>query len=114
MEAGLNVITMSFNNDARIVRDETKPLSRRYLALRHCVENHCPLGFNATWRVLETKFGIREGQETTSPVLLAAIEFLQADRQAWLKLSRAHQELVHLRRSNGFPLPKLVEKNSRT
>ncbi|MBL8207441.1 MAG: hypothetical protein JNM09_24625, partial [Blastocatellia bacterium] len=85
-----------------------------YISLRHCVENHCPLGFNATWKVLETKFSIREGQETTSQALIAAIEFLQADRQAWLKLSQAHQELVHLRKKNGFPKPKLIGKDDRT
>lgn len=101
---------MSFNNDARIVRDETKPLGRRYMALRHCVENHCPLGFNATWKVLETKFGLREGQEASSQALIAAIEFLHADRQAWLKLLQAHQEIAHLRSKNGLPKPKIVVK----
>ncbi len=88
-------------------------LLRATLALRHCVENHCPLGFNATWKVLETKFGIREGREASSQALIAAIEFLQADRQAWLKLSQAHQELVHLRKQNGFPKPKIVLSDDR-
>lgn len=105
---------MSFNNDAGVVRDESKSLGQRFKALRHCVGNHCPLGFNATWKVLETKFGIREGQPTTSQALLAAIDFLQADRQAWLKFSQAHQALVHLRKSNGFPKPRIGEKNGRT
>ncbi len=101
---------MSFHNEARIVKDETKPLGRRYIALRNCVENHCPLGFNATWKVLETKFGIREGQVNFSQALVAAIEFLQADRQAWLKLLQSHQELIQLRKYNGFPKPKITVK----
>lgn len=104
---------MSFNNEARIIKDEAKPLGMRYMALRHCVEMHCPLGFKATWKVLETRFGIREGQPNSSQALIAAIEFLQADRQAWLKLLQAHQELVHLRTTNGLPKPEIVFKRDK-
>lgn len=105
---------MSFNNEARIVKDESMPLGRRYMALRHCVELYCPLGFNGTWKILEARFGLREGQAASSQALTAAINFLELDRQAWLKYSQAHQELVHLRKKNGFPKPLIGEKNGRT
>lgn len=99
---------MSFHADAKIVKDEARPLGRRYMALLHCVENHCPLGFNATLKALEARFGLQKEQELFSQSLIAAIEFLEEDRQAWLKLKQANQELVRLRKRNGFPRTKIV------
>jgi len=75
---------MSFNTLARRVENTDLPLSHRHVALRSSVERFCPLGFQKTWQLLETRFNLKQGRESSTQSLLAAIEFLKLWRQAWL------------------------------
>ena len=97
---------MSFNNEAAKVKDESQPLGIRYVSLRHCVELHCPFGFNKTWKFMEKKFGLKEGEENDSNVLIQCAEFLETDRDAWIKVKDAHENFVKTRMHLGLPKPK--------
>ena len=98
---------MSFNNEARKVKNEKLGVGLRYISLRHCVEHYCPLGFNRTWSRLENRFGLKEGQRNNPEVLLATIDFLVADRQAWLMFVKSRRELIQSRVAAGFPKPTI-------
>ena len=107
---------MSFATYLAVVRSEGTPLGLRYTSLRHCVELYCPFGFQGTWKVLESKFGVREGEQNDPGALVAAADFLAADRYAWLAVVRAHQNLAKFRASAGLrkpgPLPDIAGEDA--
>lgn len=96
---------------ATVISQET-PLGLRYTNLRHCVELYRPFGFHGAWKALESKFGVREGEQNDPLALVAAAEFLAADRNAWLAVVRAHNDLCKLRARAGLrkpgPLPDMA------
>lgn len=85
---------MGFNNDIQKVKDESQPLGIRYMSLRHCVGLHSPLGFHKTWEFMKDKFGLKEGEENDSSVLIQCAEFLEADRVAWMEVKNAHENFT--------------------
>jgi hypothetical protein len=97
---------MSFGNEVTKVKDESLPIGIRYISLRHCVKLHRPLGFHKTWKFLEKKFGLKEGEENESQVLIQCAEFLETDRDAWIKVKNAHENYVKTRVTLGLPKPK--------
>ena len=97
---------MSFNNEVTKVKDESQPLGIRYISLRHCVELHCPFGFNKTWQFMEEKYGLKEGEENNSSVLIKCAMFLETDREAFIKVKNAHEQFVKTRVNLGLPKPK--------
>lgn len=107
---------MSFTTYLAAVRDERTPLGLRYTSLRHCVELYGPFGFQGTWRILESKFGVREGEQNDPGALVAAADFLASDRDAWLAVARAHQSLAKFRASAGLrkpgPLPDIAGEDA--
>lgn len=96
---------MSFTTYLATIRSDHTPLGLRYTNLRHCVQLYCPFGFNQTWKILESKFGLREGEMNDPSALVAAAEFLASDRNAWLAVVRAHEDLGKLRARAGLPKP---------
>jgi hypothetical protein len=48
---------MSFNVEARKVRDDHLPHGARVLAFAHCLERYSPLGFQVTWEFLNERHG---------------------------------------------------------
>jgi hypothetical protein len=101
---------MSFNREARLVKDSDAPLGLRYISLRHCVELFRPLGFHKTWALLASRFGLRENEENDPRVLVASVELLEQWRRAHVELQAAErryiQEVVRL------GLPKAPSNNS--
>lgn len=98
---------MSFSADAAKVRDVAVPFGIRYVSLRHCVEAHAPFGFRKTWALLQERFGIKEGQENSSEALVAAIDFLDEDRKAWLAFQDAMAAFSRSRVQRGLPKPRI-------
>ena len=94
---------MSFNSEARIVRDNGAPIGLRYISLRHCVQMFCPFGFNATWKQLEKRFGLKEGQPNTSEALSVSIEFLNLWRNIEMRRRAAEEEYIRELVSIGLP-----------
>lgn len=97
---------MSFGDETRKVRDEALPIGLRYVSLRHAVELHCPFGFGQTWKYLEEKCGVKEGEPNDSQVLVKCADFIEEDRAAWIKVKQAHEEFIKTRVRLGLPKPK--------
>ncbi len=98
---------MSFKTEAAMVRDVTAPLGKRYISLRHCVEAYAPFGFTRTWTLLQERFGVKEGQENSPEALVAAVDFLDEDRKAWLIFQDALSAFVRSRGHRGLPKPRI-------
>jgi len=96
---------MSFNNEAKKVRDESLSLGLRYISLRHCVELYSPFGFNRTWGYLEAKCGLKEGENNEPSVLTRSVEYLEKDRDAWLHVIQTQEDYVKNRVKSGLPKP---------
>ena len=102
---------MSFNNDAKRVRDNNAPIGTRYMSLRHCVERYSPFGFRRTWRLLEERFGIKEGDANSPEALVAALEFLEKDRADWLAFTEARAVFAQARARRKLPKPRIEVKH---
>ncbi len=98
---------MSFNTEAAIVKDVIAPLGKRYISLRHCVEAYAPFGSARTWALLQERFGVKEGQENRPEALVAATDFLEEDRTAWLTFRDALSAFVRSRVYRGLPKPRI-------
>jgi len=97
---------MSFGDEIRKAKNEALPIGLRYMSLRHAVGLHCPFGFRQTWQYLEEKCSVKEGEMNDSSVLFKCAEFLEKDREAFLKVKEAHEEFIKTRVSLGLPKPK--------
>jgi hypothetical protein len=104
---------MSFTNDAKRVRDDNAPIGLRYMSLRHCVEKYSPYGFRRTWRLLEERFGIREGEVNSPGSLVAALEFLEKDRADWLAFIEARATFAKARARRKLPKPRIEVKHGK-
>jgi hypothetical protein len=102
---------MSFNNDAKRVRDDSAPIGVRYMSLRHCVEEYSPYGFRRTWRLLEERFGIKEGEANSPEALVAALEFLEEDRADWIAFIEARVAFAKARATRKLPKPRIEVKH---
>ena len=94
---------MSFGTYARRVVNSSLPLGARHVALRSCVERFCPLGFLATWSLLERRFGVKQGEPNSHEALMAAVEFLSAWRRVVVAREVAEREYRHASRRLGLP-----------
>lgn len=97
---------MSFGTHARRVANPALALGHRHSALRSCVERFCPLGFRATWSLLERRFGLRQGEPNAPDDLVAAVAFLSAWRQAWLAREAAEAAFRRWHKRAKVPLPR--------
>ncbi len=80
MTGARSVDCVSFRSHARTVRDPAAALLGRQAALRRCVSEYAPYGFQATMRYLEERFeGLAERAS-----LVAAVDELERSRTAWL------------------------------
>jgi hypothetical protein len=96
---------MSFNREARLVKDGSIPLGLRYVSLRHCVELFCPLGFNKTWALLAGRFGLRENDANEPGVLVASVQLLERWRRAHIEVQAAERHYVRELLRLGLPKP---------
>ncbi len=71
---------MSFNRDARTVRDESAPLAYRVRALRQCVSRYAPYGYAATLEYLRERYGPLDEPSSLVPAVAA----LETSRRVWL------------------------------
>lgn len=97
---------MSFNSELAQVRDNSLPIGMRYMSLRHCVELYSPFGFDKTWKIMERKFGLKEGEANDNNVFIQCAEFLETDRNAWKRVIKAQEEMAKTRSRYGLPKPK--------
>jgi hypothetical protein len=97
---------MSFNNEISKVKDDSLPIGNRYISLRSALELHCPFGFKRTWKILEQKFGIIEGETNDPDSLVRSAEFLEKDRDLWLHVMDSQSNLARFRASHGLPKPE--------
>ena len=68
---------MSFNVEARTVRDDALPFGRRVAAFARCLEHYSPIGFDATWAFLAHLCGdVRADPDA----LVAALGLLEQSR----------------------------------
>lgn len=94
---------MSFQSEAKIVRDEMQPLGRRYISLRHCVQLFSPLGFVKTWDVLAAMTGLKENESNASAVLVHAVDMLSEWRRLHMHREAAHRTYVQGMVKLGLP-----------
>lgn len=102
---------MSFNNYAKKVRDGNAPINLRYMSLRHCVQEYSPYGFRRTWRLLEERFGIKEGGSNAPEALVAALDFLEQDRADYLAFTEARIAFIKARARRKLPKPRIEVKH---
>jgi len=86
--------TMSFNSEARIVRDENAPVGLRYISLRHCVQMFCPLGFGNTWSFLASKVGLKENEPNAHSAFVDAIDVLSEWRRLHIQRESAKRQYI--------------------
>jgi hypothetical protein len=94
---------MSFGRQARRVRNSALSVGQRHVALRSCVERFCPIGFRATWSLLERRFGFKQGHRNSPDALVAATNFLSAWREVWLAREAAERELRRWQKHVNIP-----------
>jgi hypothetical protein len=97
---------MSFGTHFRRVTNNSLCIGARHVALRSCVERFCPLGFQATWELLERRFAIKLGQPNDPRALVAAAEFLADWRRVVLSHEHAEQQFRIAYKRLGLPVAK--------
>lgn len=113
---------MSFNREARRVRDESLPYGSRYSALRKCVEYYSPIGFENTWRFIGDRAGELTGGDrdlrSDSRALVLALGLVEASRDMRLRqdveyAAERKVEKARGHRSTGVAWPRSVFNRSR-
>jgi hypothetical protein len=101
---------VSFNVEARKVRDRTLPYGARVGALCHCLEMYSPIGYQDSWQFLEARVGtFRKGMghlQKNDAALLAALELIEQSRRVCLVETAAYAQLRREQKAEGRRVPK--------
>ena len=93
---------VGFGREVRRVRDPGLSRAYRLHALGSCIQQAQPIGFHATWSYLQA----RTGHVWRDPVfLLPAVDLLEAERSAHLRLDAEYARLRRERKAAGYRFP---------
>ncbi len=90
---------MGYGAEMRDALDTTRPVLRRYSALRQAVSGYCPLGYTATWGYITAEARPNGDFRYDAEAITRAAAIVQASRAIWLNEMRefAEQQKVEKR-----------------
>ena len=103
---------MGYNQDKRIVLDESQTIGRRYISLLHCVGQfswltHC--GFRNELRHLYYKCGLKRGSLNSVETIINCINELDRQRNEFLKRLNAFSNIRKAQKKVGRRNPSKKE-----
>lgn len=97
---------MGFGRESKRVRDASLPLGPRFRALGSWIQLAQPIAFEPTWAYLEAKLDCSWREPD---FLLPAMDLLEAEREAHLRLESEYAELRKLQKAAGRRSPSRDE-----